>query len=189
MQFLSDIQLTCEACRGTRYGRDARNILYRGKSIVDVLDMTIDEGIEFFEGVGKVQRKLQILSDVGVGYLKMGQSSSNLSGGEAQRIKLSTYLDSGDSGGSLFIFDEPTTGLHMDDIEKLLRAMDQLVENGNSVVIIEHNMHVIAFADHIIDIGPEAGEKGGEIIAEGTPEQIIDVPKSLTGKALIPYLL
>lgn len=189
MQFLSDIQLTCEACGGTRYGRDARNILYNGKSIVDVLDMTIDEGIDFFEGVNKIQRKLQILSDVGVGYLKMGQSSSNLSGGEAQRIKLSTYLDSGDAGGSLFIFDEPTTGLHMDDIEKLLRAMDQLVENGNTVVIIEHNMHVIAYADHIIDIGPEAGEKGGEIIAEGTPEEIIEVSNSLTGKALAPYLL
>jgi excinuclease ABC subunit A len=188
MQFLSDIQLTCEACGGSRYGKDARNILYKGKSIVDILEMTIDQGIEFFAEDKKVMKKLQVLSDVGVGYLKMGQPSSNLSGGEAQRIKLSSYLDSGDNGGSLFIFDEPTTGLHMDDIEKLLRALDKLVENGNSVVIIEHNMHVIGFADHIMDIGPEAGNKGGEIIAEGTPEQLIKIKDSLTGKALKPYL-
>jgi len=188
MQFLSDVQLTCETCNGSRYSKDARNIKLRGKSIVDILEMTIDEGIDFFQQEKKVSRKLQILADVGLGYLKMGQASSNLSGGEAQRIKLSTYLDSGDNGGSLFIFDEPTTGLHMDDIEKLLRALDKLVENGNTVVIIEHNMHIIAFADHIIDIGPEAGDKGGEIVAEGTPETIVKNRNSLTGIALSPYL-
>ncbi|GAB5466091.1 MAG: excinuclease ABC subunit UvrA [Candidatus Kapaibacteriales bacterium] len=188
MQFLSDVQLTCETCNGTRYSKDARGMLYKGKSIVDVLNMTIDEGIEFFEDEHKIVRKLQTLADVGVGYLSMGQSSSNLSGGEAQRIKLAQYLDSGDSGTSLFIFDEPTTGLHLDDIDKLLRALRALVDKGNTVVIIEHNMHVIASADHIIDIGPEAGADGGRIVAEGTPESIAKLKKSITGQALKEYL-
>lgn len=185
MQFLPDVQLECESCKGTRYKREVRNILYNGKSIVDVLNLTIDEAVEFFSDVPKITRKLQNLREVGLGYLRLGQPSTNLSGGESQRIKLAGHLDSGASGDTLFIFDEPTTGLHMDDISKLLGCFDRLVDSGHTVVIIEHNLHIIASADRIIDLGPEAGDNGGEIVVEGTPEQIIKKGgNSHTGLAL-----
>lgn len=188
MQFLPDVQLTCEACGGTRYKREAREILFKGKSIVDVLNMTIDEALEFFSDIRKVTRKLQTLSDVGLGYLRLGQPSTMLSGGESQRIKLSQFLEV-KSNNSMYIFDEPTTGLHLDDISKLLKCFRRLVDNGNSVVIIEHNLNIIAAADHIIDIGPEAGDRGGEIIFAGSPKELIKSNKSLTGNALAHFLL
>ncbi len=190
MQFLPDITLECESCKGTRYTREAREFSYRGKNIVDVLAMTVDEAIEFFHGNKKVVTRLQVLADVGLGYLRLGQPSSMLSGGEAQRIKLATYIDDSSQAGkhTLFIFDEPTTGLHIDDIQKLLKCFTALIEKGHSVLIIEHNLHIIAAADWIIDLGPEAGEKGGYIIAEGTPEQVAKVKKSYTGIALKEFL-
>ena len=183
MQFLPDVHLECEACKGTRYKREARNILYKGKSIVDVLNMTIDEAVEFFEGINKVTRKLSILQDVGLGYLRLGQPSTMLSGGESQRVKLANHLDSR-IPDTFFIFDEPTTGLHLDDISKLLECFRRLVVMGHTVLIIEHNMHVIASADWLIDLGPEAGEDGGHIVCTGTPEQVAIVKESYTGKAL-----
>lgn len=190
MQFLPDITLECESCKGTRYTREAREFTYRGKNIVEVLGMTVDEALEFFHGNKKVVSRLQVLADVGLGYLRLGQPSSMLSGGEAQRIKLATYIDdsSNNAKHTLFIFDEPTTGLHIDDIQKLLTCFQALIEKGNSVLIIEHNLHIIAAADWIIDLGPDAGEKGGYIIAEGTPEQVAKVKKSYTGIALKEFL-
>ncbi|MEJ5245259.1 MAG: excinuclease ABC subunit UvrA [Bacteroidota bacterium] len=184
MQFLPDVRLVCEACGGTRYKKEARNIYYNGKNIVDVLDMTIDEAAVFFYDHPKIVNKLGILQKVGLGYLKLGQSSSMLSGGESQRIKLATHLDSTVEGHTLFIFDEPTTGLHLDDISKLLMAIQELVDKGHSVVVIEHNLHIISAADWIIDLGPEAGEFGGKIVAEGPPERIAKTKNSHTGKYL-----
>lgn len=184
MQFLPDVQLECEVCKGTRYKRDIRNILHNGKSIVDVLNMTVDEALEFFAGKSKITKKLQLLQDVGLGYLRLGQPSTMLSGGESQRVKLANHLDTYKNSDVLFIFDEPTTGLHIEDISKLLVCFNRLVNNGHSVVVIEHNLHVISAADHIIDLGPGAGDKGGEIVAEGTPEKISKSNISLTGAAL-----
>ncbi|MBL7998353.1 MAG: excinuclease ABC subunit UvrA [Candidatus Kapabacteria bacterium] len=186
MQFLPDIELECESCRGTRYRRDAQMITYKGKSIVDVLAMTIDEAALFFKGTKRVTDRLKILQDVGLGYLRLGQSSSVLSGGEAQRIKLATHLDAMQSNMKhiLFIFDEPTTGLHIDDVSTLLRCFHRLVEDGHSVLIVEHNLHVVASADHIIDLGPEAGERGGYIVCTGTPEEVAAHETSFTGAAL-----
>ncbi len=183
MQFLSDVHLECEACRGTRYKKEARNVLYKGKSIVDVLNMTISEAAEFFRDNNKVLRKLSALRKVGLGYLRLGQPSTRLSGGESQRVKLAAHLDS-KSGKTLFIFDEPTTGLHLDDIKKLLRCFEELIDKGHSVIVIEHNLHVVASADWIIDIGPEAGDKGGDLVYSGPPEEAVKNEKSLTGKAL-----
>ncbi len=187
MQFLPDVHLECEACKGTRYSKEARSILYKGKSIVDVLNMTIDEAVEFFKDKKKILSKLSILQKVGLGYLRIGQPSTMLSGGESQRIKLATHLDSDNSGETLFIFDEPTTGLHIDDISKLLDCFRQLIKNGHSIIIIEHNIHVIASCDWIVDLGPEAGELGGEIVATGTPEKIASNKSSFTGKALSEF--
>ncbi len=184
MQFLPDITLECEVCKGSRYRKEAKQILYKGKSIIDVLNMTVDEAIEFFIGNKRVVQKLLTLADVGLGYLRLGQSSSMLSGGEAQRIKLANFLDADSVGKGLFIFDEPTTGLHLDDIAKLMRCFRALIENEHSVLIIEHNLHVIASADYVIDLGPEAGEHGGRIIAIGTPEEIAECENSYTGLAL-----
>ncbi len=184
MQFLPDIQLECEACKGTRYKKEVRNILYKGKSVVDVLSMSVDEALKFFEGVSKITKKLQILHDVGLGYLRLGQPSTILSGGESQRIKLAGHLDTHKISNTLFIFDEPTTGLHLDDISKLNDCFRRLVKQKHSVVIIEHNMHVIASADWIIDLGPEAGERGGLIVAQGKPEDIAKNKRSYTGMAL-----
>ena len=183
MQFLTDVHLECEVCKGTRYKREARSVLYKSKSIVDVLNMTIDEAAAFFEDQKKIIRKLKILQEVGLGYLKLGQPSSMLSGGESQRIKLASHLETESTSDTLFIFDEPTTGLHIDDVSKLLKCFHKLIDLGHTIVIIEHNMYVISSADWLIDLGPEAGEDGGRVIATGTPEKIA-AKNSHTGKAL-----
>jgi excinuclease ABC subunit A len=185
MQFLADLYLECEDCKGTRFKKETREITYRGKNIVDVLEMTVDEAIEFFHGHNKIVGMLQVLSDVGLGYIKLGQPSTTLSGGEAQRVKLALHLSQQKKNQhTLFIFDEPTTGLHFYDIGKLLKCFQMLIENKNSVVIIEHNLDIIKCADYVIDLGPEAGEKGGEIVAVGTPEEIAANERSHTGKFL-----
>ena len=185
MQFLADIYLECDNCHGTRYKKETLEVTYAGKNIVEVLDMTVDEALVFFDGIKKLTRLLKVLSDVGLGYIKLGQPSNTLSGGEAQRIKLANHLTASDEGThTLFIFDEPTTGLHYDDISKLLKCFDMLIEKGNSVFVIEHNLEVIKCADYIIDLGPGAGDKGGEVVATGTPEEIIKNGKSVTGKFL-----
>jgi len=188
MQFLPDVRLICEDCGGTRYKKEARNIFYKGKNIVDVLDMTVDEAAAFFYDYPKIVSKLGILQKVGLGYLKLGQPSSMLSGGESQRIKLATHLDATVEGHTLFIFDEPTTGLHLDDISKLLFAMQELVDKGHSVVVIEHNLYVVAAADWIIDLGPESGERGGKIVATGPIEKIVKTKNSYTGEYLRKFL-
>jgi excinuclease ABC subunit A len=191
MQFMADIYLTCEACGGKRFKDEVLNVTFQEKNISEVLDMTIDEAIMFFEKtkqntiIKRLLTKLQPLQDVGLGYLKMGQPSNTLSGGEAQRIKLASFLTIGDKNNhSLFIFDEPTTGLHMYDISKLLDSLNALIENGHTVLIIEHNSEIIKSADWIIDLGPEGGDKGGEIVFEGTPEELINSKISYTGKYL-----
>lgn len=189
MQFLADLYLTCDDCGGTRYKKETREITYHGKNLVEVLEMTVDEALPFFNGHRKVENILQVLSDVGLGYIKLGQPSNTLSGGEAQRVKLASHLaTSRENKHTLFIFDEPTTGLHFDDISKLLNCFNMLVQRNNSVVIIEHNLDVIKCADYIIDLGPEAGEKGGEVVATGTPEEIVEIENSWTGKYLKEYL-
>ncbi len=189
MQFLADLHLECDDCKGTRFKKETREITYRGKNIVDVLNMTVDEAIEFFENNNKIVSILQVLSDVGLGYIKLGQPSTTLSGGEAQRVKLALHLSQQKKNQhTLFIFDEPTTGLHFDDIGKLLKCFQMLIQNNNSVVIIEHNLDIIKCADHVIDLGPEAGEKGGEIVAVGTPEEVAANERSYTGKFLKHYL-
>lgn len=190
MQFLADIYLTCEDCKGKRFKKEVQEILYKGKNIVDVLEMTIEEALEFFGDQRKIVQRLRPLVDVGLGYLKLGQPSTTLSGGEAQRIKLAEKLIPRDSYEHiLYIFDEPTTGLHFNDISKLLKCFDALINQGNSVLVIEHNLDVIKYADWIIDLGPEAGENGGEIIAQGTPEEIIKCKNSHTGEYLKKYLI
>jgi excinuclease ABC subunit A len=189
MQFLADLYLRCEDCEGTRFKKEIREITYRGKNLVDVLEMTVDQSLKYFEGNDRITKLLQLLSDVGLGYIKLGQPSNTLSGGEAQRIKLASYLTAQrERRHVLFIFDEPTTGLHFHDISKLLNCFNLLIERNNSVVIIEHNLDVIKCADYIIDLGPEAGERGGEVVVTGTPEEIIENENSWTGKYLKPYL-
>lgn len=189
MQFLPDITLPCETCKGTRYKKEARDIHYKGASIVDVLGMTVHEALAFFAGNKRITNKLQVLSDVGLGYVRLGQPSTKLSGGEAQRIKLATAIDDSRSEKTLFVFDEPTTGLHLDDINTLLMCFRALVEKGHSVIIIEHHLNIIAAADYVIDLGPEAGEEGGYVIASGTPEEIMKEKRSHTGKALKTVLI
>ncbi len=184
MQFLPDVTLVCESCHGTRYKREVRNLLFNGKSVVDVLSMTVDEAMEFFKEHSRIVKKLKPLHDTGLGYLRLGQPSTELSGGEAQRIKLANHLDTFRDSGVLFIFDEPTTGLHIDDVSKLLECLRRLTEQGHSVLVIEHNLHVIASADHVIDLGPGAGNKGGRVVACGTPPEIADSHESKTGNAL-----
>ncbi len=189
MQFLADLFLECEDCKGTRYKKEIRDVTYRGKNVVDVLNFTVEEAIDFFKGNNRIINYLKVLSDVGLDYIKLGQPSNTLSGGEAQRIKLARHLISEKKNKhTLFIFDEPTTGLHFDDIDKLLNCFNVLIENNNSVVIIEHNLDVIKSADHIIDLGPDAGDKGGEVIATGTPEEIALNENSITGEFLKEYL-
>lgn len=187
MQFLPDIELPCEACNGTRYKKEVLQVLYKGKSIIDVLNMTVNEALQHFSDVPKVVHRLTILRDVGLGYIKLGQPATHLSGGEAQRLKLASFLDVSHSGHTLFVFDEPTTGLHLHDISFLLSAFDALVDSGNTVVIVEHNLNVIAAADHIIDLGPEGGVHGGRVVATGTPKQVAKVTGSYTGQALRAY--
>ncbi|MDP7080598.1 MAG: excinuclease ABC subunit UvrA [Candidatus Undinarchaeales archaeon] len=184
MNFLPDIYIPCEECKGTRYNRETLQVTYKEKSIADVLDMTVEEALRFFENIPKIRRRLQTIMDVGLGYIKLGQSATTLSGGEAQRVKLSSELSKRGTGRTLYILDEPTTGLHFDDVKKLLKVLDRLVEKGNSIVVIEHNLDVIKCADRIIDLGPEGGEAGGTVIAEGTPEQVARSRKSYTGKFL-----
>jgi excinuclease ABC subunit A len=184
MQFLADLYLECEACGGRRYKKEVLNVTYQGKNIADVLDMTVDEAAEFFAGERAILNKLEVLQDIGLGYLTLGQPSTTLSGGEAQRIKLASHLNSRSSDRTLYIFDEPTTGLHFDDIKQLLGAFEQLVEAGHSVLIIEHNLDVIKYADYVIDLGPEGGDDGGEVVAAGTPEEVAACDDSHTGRFL-----
>jgi excinuclease ABC subunit A len=192
MQFLADLYLPCDVCKGTRYKKETLEIRYRGKNIDEVLGLTVDNAIHFFaqEGSGrKVADRLKVLRDVGLGYIRLGQAATSLSGGEAQRIKLAAHLAAPAADRhTLFIFDEPTTGLHFDDIAKLLRCFNALIDAGNSVVIIEHNIDVIKCADWVIDLGPEAGEGGGEVVGAGTPEQLVKNRRSFTGAALRPVL-
>ncbi len=189
MQLMADITLECEACKGKRFKQEILEVEYRGSSIYDVLEMTVDQAIEFFEeGKGstekKIVKRLKTLQEVGLGYIKMGQASSTLSGGENQRVKLASYLGEEKTEPTLFIFDEPTTGLHFHDVKTLLKAFDSLIARGHTVIIIEHNMDVIKCADHIIDIGPEGGKEGGNVVCEGTPKQIAKCAKSHTGHFL-----
>jgi excinuclease ABC subunit A len=184
MDFLPDVHVPCETCKGKRYNRETLEVRFKGKSISDVLDMTVEQAVEFFENQPKILRRIQTLNDVGLGYITLGQHATTLSGGEAQRVKLATELSKKDTGKTFYILDEPTTGLHFQDIEHLLEVLNRLVDKGNTVLIIEHNMDVIKMADYIVDIGLEGGEKGGHIIAEGTPEQIAKDKRSFTAKFL-----
>ena len=188
MHFLPDVYVPCEVCKGARYNRETLEVHYKGKTIADVLEMTVDDGVEFFQNLPKIHRKFQTLQDVGLGYIKLGQPATTLSGGEAQRVKLATELSKRPTGKTLYILDEPTTGLHTADIEKLLEVLQRLVDNGESVIVIEHNLDVIKTADHLIDLGPEGGDRGGMIVAQGTPEDIAKVKESYTGKFLKPIL-
>jgi len=188
MNFLPDVAVQCEVCHGKRYNRETLEVRYKGKSINDVLNMTIDQAIEFFENIPAIYQKIRTLRNVGLGYLTLGQSSTTISGGEAQRVKLASELSKRDTGKTIYILDEPTTGLHFEDVKVLLDVLNKLVDKGNTVIIIEHNMEVIKTADHIIDLGPEGGIRGGEIIAQGTPEQIAKHPTSYTAYYLKPEL-
>ena len=184
MHFLPDVYVPCEVCKGKRYNRETLQVKYKGKTISDVLEMTVEEGVDFFKNIPKIQRKLETLFNVGLGYIKIGQSSTELSGGEAQRVKLATELSKRSTGKTIYILDEPTTGLHTADIHKLIKVLNEIVEGGNTVVVIEHNLDVIKTADHIIDLGPEGGDKGGNVVTTGTPEEVAKVKGSYTGQFL-----
>jgi excinuclease ABC subunit A len=184
MNFLPDVQVHCERCQGRRYNRETLEVLYKGKSISDVLDMTIQEAAVFFEPIPSIYRRIKTLQDVGLGYITLGQQATTLSGGEAQRVKLAEELSKKDTGRTIYILDEPTTGLHFDDIRQLLMVLNQLVEKGNTVIVIEHNLDVIKMADYIVDVGPEGGFRGGTIVAQGTPEEVAKVKESWTGQFL-----
>ncbi len=184
MHFLPDVYIPCEVCKGKRYNRETLEVKYKDKTIADVLEMTVDEAVDFFEHIPKIHRKLKTLQDVGLGYVRLGQPAPSLSGGEAQRVKLATELSRRFTGKTMYILDEPTTGLHKDDIKHLLSVLNILVDNGNTVLVIEHNLDVIKTADYIIDLGPEGGDKGGEIICQGTPEEVARHPESYTGQYL-----
>ncbi len=184
MNFLPDVHVECERCMGRRYNRETLEVLYKGKSISDVLDMTVSEAVEFFQNIPNIFRKLKTLEDVGLGYITLGQQATTLSGGEAQRVKLSEELAKRDTGNTVYILDEPTTGLHFEDIKHLLLVLDRLVNKGNTVIVIEHNLDVIKYADYIIDMGLEGGHRGGEVIVTGTPEQVATHKTSHTGRFL-----
>jgi len=184
MNFLPDVYVQCDVCKGARYNRETLQVKYKEKTIADILDMTIEEAMHFFENIHQVHTKLGMLVDVGLGYIRLGQSAPTLSGGEAQRVKLATELAKRATGKTLYLIDEPTTGLSFYDVHKLLDVVQRLVDKGNSVLAIEHNLDVIRCSDWIIDLGPEGGDRGGEIIAEGTPEQVVQVPHSYTGQYL-----
>jgi excinuclease ABC subunit A len=188
MQFLPDVTVPCEVCKGKRFNREALEITFRGRNVAEVLNMTVDQALEFFEPFPRVRTKLQTLRDVGLGYIKLGQPATTLSGGEAQRVKLSTELSRRATGKTLYILDEPTTGLSFEDVNALLRVLHRLVDAGNTVVVIEHQLDVVKSADHIIDLGPLGGDRGGEIVAEGTPEEVSQVEHSFTGQYLRPVL-
>jgi excinuclease ABC subunit A len=188
MEFLPDVHVPCETCKGKRYNRETLEVRFKGKSISDVLDMTVEEAVNFFENQPRILRKIQTLSEVGLGYISLGQHATTLSGGEAQRVKLATELSKRDTGKTLYILDEPTTGLHFQDISHLLDVLQKLVDKGNTVLVIEHNMDVIKSADYLVDLGPEGGAGGGRVIAKGTPEEVSKNPASFTGKFLKPEL-
>jgi excinuclease ABC subunit A len=184
MHFLPDTYVPCEVCKGKRYNRETLQVKYKGKTISDVLDMTVDEACEFFKPIASIFNKIKTLQDVGLGYIKLGQSSTTLSGGEAQRVKLATELSKRATGKTLYILDEPTTGLHSYDVDKLCTVLQRLQESGNTIVVIEHNLDVIKLADHVIDLGPEGGTDGGTVVAVGSPEEVAKNPKSHTGRFL-----
>ena len=188
MHFLPDVYVPCEVCKGKRYNRETLEVKYKGRSIADVLDMTVEDGVSFFENHPKIARKLKTLYDVGLGYIKIGQPATTLSGGEAQRVKLATELSKRATGRTIFVLDEPTTGLHTADVHRLIEVLQTLVEGGNTVLVIEHNLDIIKTADYIIDLGPEGGSRGGTVIACGTPEQVAECPASYTGQYLRPML-
>jgi excinuclease ABC subunit A len=184
MHFLPDVHVTCESCNGSRFNRDTLEVRYKGANIAEVLDMTVNQAMAFFENIPSIKRKLKTLYDVGLGYIRLGQPATTLSGGEAQRIKLSRELSKRDTGSTLYLLDEPTTGLHFDDVRKLLEVLTHLVGLDNTVVVIEHNLDVIKTADHVIDLGPEGGDRGGYLVAAGTPEEITGIRESYTGRFL-----
>lgn len=188
MNFLPDIYVPCDVCGGKRYNRETLEVKYKGKTISDVLDMTVEEALEFFDSIPRIKAKLQTLYDVGLSYVQLGQSSTTLSGGEAQRVKLATELSRKSTGKTMYILDEPTTGLHTSDVHRLISILQRLADGGNTVVVIEHNLDVIKTADYIIDLGPEGGNGGGTIVGCGTPEEIAQMPQSYTGKYLKKYL-
>ena len=188
MHFLPDVYVPCEVCGGKRYNRETLEVKYKGKSIYDILNMTVEEALEFFKNVPSIERKIQTLYDVGLSYIRLGQPSTELSGGEAQRIKLATELSRRSTGKTIYILDEPTTGLHFEDVRKLIEILRRLSQGGNTVVVIEHNLDVIKTADYIIDMGPEGGDGGGTVIAKGTPEEVAESEMSYTGKYIRKYL-
>lgn len=184
MHFLPDVYVPCEVCKGKRYNRETLEVKYKGKSIADVLDMTVEDGVSFFENHPKIVRKLKTLYDVGLGYIKIGQPATTLSGGEAQRVKLATELSKRATGRTIFVLDEPTTGLHTADVHRLIEVLQTLVDGGNTVLVIEHNLDIIKTADYIIDLGPEGGSRGGTVVTCGTPEQVAECQSSYTGHYL-----
>jgi excinuclease ABC subunit A len=184
MHFLPDVYVPCEQCHGKRYNRETLEVRFKGKNIGDVLEMSVEDAVVFFENVPKIARRLRTLHDVGLDYIRLGQAATTLSGGEAQRVKLATELSKVATGNTLYILDEPTTGLHFADVQRLLDVLGRLVDAGNTVVVIEHNLDVIKTADHLIDLGPEGGEEGGEVVATGTPEEVAAVEGSYTGRFL-----
>jgi excinuclease ABC subunit A len=188
MHFLPDVYVPCDVCRGQRYNRETLEIRYKGRNIHEVLEMTVEDALEFFRNVPVVAKKLQTLTDVGLSYVRLGQNATTLSGGEAQRVKLARELSKRDTGRTLYILDEPTTGLHFRDIEHLLEVLHRLRDRGNTIVVIEHNLDVIKTADWVIDLGPEGGDGGGTVIAAGTPEDVAGCPRSFTGQYLKPLL-
>jgi excinuclease ABC subunit A len=188
MYFFEDVYVTCQECEGRRYRPDVLGVKYRGRTISDVLQMTVDDAVEFFAAQGALARRLRVLQDVGLGYLRLGQPATTLSGGEAQRLKIAAELGARVSGEMLYIMDEPTTGLHLDDVKRLLGVLNRLVDAGNTVLVVEHHLDVIKSADHVVDLGPEGGEDGGDIVAEGTPEAVAQTPGSYTGKFLAEIL-
>jgi excinuclease ABC subunit A len=184
MNFLPDVYVPCDVCKGKRYNRETLEVKYKGKSIADVLDMTVEEALEFFENIPKIKNKLQILNDVGLNYIKLGQRATTLSGGEAQRIKLATELAKRSTGKTLYLLDEPSIGLHWDDLNRLIEILHELTNSGNTVLVIEHNLDIIKVSDYIIDLGPEGGDEGGSIVAQGTPEEICNNKTSYTARYL-----
>ena len=188
MHFLPDVYVPCDVCKGKRYNRETLDVFYKGRNIADVLDLTVEEALEFFDAVPRIKGKLQTLHDVGLGYIHLGQPATTLSGGEAQRVKLATELSKRGTGNTIYILDEPTVGLHFEDVRVLLDVLHRLVDLGNTVVVIEHNLHVIKTADWIVDLGPEGGQGGGRIIAEGPPELVAEEAASHTGRYLAPLL-
>ena len=188
MHFLPDVYVPCDVCKGRRYNKETLEVRYKGKNIYEVLDMTVDEACEFFANVPKIARRLETMREVGLGYVKLGQSSTTLSGGEAQRAKLATELSKRSTGRTIYILDDPTTGLHVADVHRLVDVLQKLVDAGNTVVVIEHNLDVIKVADYILDLGPEGGDGGGRLVASGTPEEVAQCEKSYTGRYLGPVL-